>query len=310
MLKALRAFFLLVPLQMAIAIFAAAGMGTKQAGVIRPGFDATAPHWNDTQGNRIEAHAAGLLQAEDGSWYWYGESKKTSSLADHGVNAYRAETLAGPWTRLGQVFAQQDLPPTLNGQKGPFVLERPKVLFNEATKKYVMWMHLDSSGYSFRHAGVAISASPSGPFTFLHALQPDGIPSLDMNLWRDPFDGTAYFIRSCDNQYAGISRLTADYLNTTGIISKMPRLEGMAFFRLSNGTYFLISSHLTGWNPNPLMLYRANGKTLDDPQWVDLGNPTGDQTSFNTQVGRIDRRGGKKKKKKKRVCVRKKSELA
>ena len=104
-----------------------------------------------------------------------------------------------------------------------------------------------------------------------------------MNLWRDPFDGQAYYIRSCDNQYAGISRLSADYLNSTGLISKMPRLEGMAFFRLSNGTYYLISSHLTGWNPNPLMLYRANGKTLDDPQWVNLGNPTGDASSFNTQ---------------------------
>jgi hypothetical protein len=31
------------------------------------------------------------------------------------------------------------------------------------------------------------------------------------------------------------------------------------------------------------MLYRAAGKTLDDPQWVDMGNPTGSSTSFNTQ---------------------------
>eukprot|EP00750_Incisomonas_marina_P031549 INCI8232.4.p1 GENE.INCI8232.4~~INCI8232.4.p1 ORF type:complete len:247 (+),score=28.68 INCI8232.4:84-824(+) len=31
------------------------------------------------------------------------------------------------------------------------------------------------------------------------------------------------------------------------------------------------------------MLFRAAGKTLDDPQWVDMGNPTGDSTSFNTQ---------------------------
>ena len=32
------------------------------------------------------------------------------------------------------------------------------------------------------------------------------------------------------------------------------------------GTYYIITSHLTGWSPNPLMLYRAAGKTLDDPQ--------------------------------------------
>ena len=35
------------------------------------------------------------------------------------------------------------------------------------------------------------------------------------------------------------------------------------------------------------MLFRAQGKTLDDPQWVSAtgcgGNPTCDPTSFNTQ---------------------------
>ena len=143
---------------------------------IRPGFDATAPHWHDSRGNRIEAHAAGLLKAGDGFWYWYGESKKTPSLTDHGVNAYRSKTLAGPWTFLGEVFGQRELPEVLHGQAGPFVLERPKVLFNEATKTYVMWMHLDSRGYTFRHSGVAVSKQPAGPFTFQHALQPDVRP--------------------------------------------------------------------------------------------------------------------------------------
>ena len=57
----------------------------------------------------------------------------------------------------------------------------------------------------------------------------------------------------------------------------------MALFRHPNGTYYIITSHLTGWGPNPLMLFRAAGATLDDPQWVDMGNPTGDATSFNTQ---------------------------
>lgn len=124
--------------------------------------------------------------------------------------------------------------------------------------------------------------TPCGTFTFEHALQPDGIPSLDCNLWKDD-DGQAYFVRSCDNSYTGISRLTPDYLNTTGLISKGPRFEGMAFMRLPNGTYFIVTSHLTGWNPNPLMLMRATGTSLDNPQWLDTGNPTHNATSFNTQ---------------------------
>jgi hypothetical protein len=131
-------------------------------------------HWNDTAGNRIESHAAGMLQSPDGTWYWYGESKKTNSLADHGVNCYSAPTIAGPWTNEGQVFHQSDI--HIDDKSGPFVVERPKVLYNNVTKTYVMWFHLDDSGYKYRHAGVASAADPAGPFKWVHGFQPDGIP--------------------------------------------------------------------------------------------------------------------------------------
>ena len=88
------------------------------------------------------------------------------------------------------------------------------------------WFHLDTSGYKFRHVGIFESSGPAGPFIFVHALQPDGIPSLDMSLFEDPVDHTAYFVRSCDNAYAGISRLTDDYHNTTGLISNHSVFEG------------------------------------------------------------------------------------
>jgi len=81
----------------------------------------------------------------------------------------------------------------------------------------------------------------------------------------------------------GISRLTSDYLNSTGVISTHDVFEGMALFRHANGTYYMMTSHLTGWDPNPLMLFRAQGTSLDDPQWINMGNPTGDHTSFNSQ---------------------------
>ena len=41
---------------------------------IESGLYPTTPHWNDTDGQRIEAHAAGMLQSStDQRWYWYGE---------------------------------------------------------------------------------------------------------------------------------------------------------------------------------------------------------------------------------------------
>ena len=264
---------------------------TASARLIQPCFDEACPPWTDTDGNRIEAHAAGMLQSPlDGKWYWYGETAKGTVESDgsipHGVNCYSSSDLAGPWQFEGQVLKQSDVHIEHHARNvtGPFIIERPKVLFNPRTKTFVMWFHLETKGYLYRHAGVATSQAANGPFRFVHAMQPDGLPSLDMSLFRDPLDDQAYFIRSVDNEYNAISRLTDDYLSSAGVISThRPVFEGMAIFRHTNGTLYCIASHLTGWNPNPLMAFRAVGTSLDDPQWVDMGNPTGDPTSFNTQ---------------------------
>ena len=54
-------------------------MSEGDSRIVRPCFDAGCAHWNDTDGNRIEAHSAGMLQSPlDERWYWYGESKKAS----------------------------------------------------------------------------------------------------------------------------------------------------------------------------------------------------------------------------------------
>ena len=170
-------------------------------------------HWNDTNGKRIEAHAAGLLLAPtDGRWYWYGESKKLDDSKDpkkyetQGVNCYSSATIAGPWRNEGQVLTQNDI--KVEGFHGPWIVQRPKVIFNNHTKKFVLYFHLDQpkhkatrgrnglsegvGGYKFRRVGVATADLPAGPFAFIRGFQPDGIPSLDMNLFRDPLDGQVY----------------------------------------------------------------------------------------------------------------------
>eukprot|EP00928_Gymnodinium_smaydae_P058717 TRINITY_DN41912_c0_g1_i1.p1 TRINITY_DN41912_c0_g1~~TRINITY_DN41912_c0_g1_i1.p1 ORF type:complete len:448 (+),score=20.84 TRINITY_DN41912_c0_g1_i1:33-1376(+) len=238
-------------------------------------------HWKDTQGKRIEAHGGGmLLSPVDARWYWFGETRKV--WPPEGINCYSSSSIDGPWSFEGRVFhASQIKQPDTSG---PFVIERPKVLYNSRTRKFVMWFHLDANDYTYRHVGVATADAPSGPWEFVHGFQPDGIPSLDMSLFQDPVDGQAYFVRSCDNSYVGISRLTPDYLRSSGLISTYrPALEGMAIFRHPNGTYYMLTSHLTGWEPNPLVLLRASGSTLDAPDWVDMGNPTQHCTSFNSQ---------------------------
>mgnify|MGYP001066325611 FL=1 len=240
--------------------------------------------WNDTDGNRIEAHATGILiDPEDQSYWWYGESKKTSNLSDHGVNCYHSKDFIH-WTNQGQVLQQSQV--SIPGRAGPYVIERPKVVFNLKTSLFVMWFHLDSSNYGYRYVGVATSQHPQGPFQFIHGFQPDGIPSLDMNLFEDNQNGTVkgvYLIRSCNNQYVGISQLNDDYLNTTGIISRIsePREGHAVFFR--NNRYYMMTSHLTGWAPNAAELFISNSNSLIDAQWISLGNPTHSSTTFNSQ---------------------------
>ena len=63
---------------------------------------------------------------------------------------------------------------------GPWIVERPKVLYNDVTKKYVMWFHLDNPTYTMRHSGVAQADHPAGPYKWVHNLKPDDIPSLDL----------------------------------------------------------------------------------------------------------------------------------
>ena len=89
------------------------------------------------------------------------------------------------------------------------VIERPKVLYNDATGKYVMWFHADgrtptsSADYGKARAGIAISDSPTGPFKLLgtyklhdskdanHSWDNVGGAVRDMNLFKDE-DGQGY----------------------------------------------------------------------------------------------------------------------
>ncbi len=47
-------------------------------------------------------------------------------------------------------------------------MERPKVIYNKRTKKFVMWFHLElkSKGYEAARAGVAVSDFSEGTLSF------------------------------------------------------------------------------------------------------------------------------------------------
>lgn len=122
--------------------------------------------WFDTDGQIINAHGGGILLHE-GTYYWFGEHKgERSNAALVGVTCYSSTDLYN-WNNLGVAFAVSDEPgsPVERG----CTLERPKVIYNKKTGKFVMFFHLElkGQGYNRANVGVAVADKPEGPYTFL-----------------------------------------------------------------------------------------------------------------------------------------------
>ena len=55
------------------------------------------------------------------------------------------------------------------------ILERPKVIYNRKTGKFVMWFHLElkGKGYGAARSGVAVAEQPTGPYRFIESFRPN-----------------------------------------------------------------------------------------------------------------------------------------
>jgi hypothetical protein len=130
--------------------------------------------WRDHNGVHINAHGGGVL-FHDGVYYWFGEHKiagEAGNVAHVGVHVYSSRDLYN-WQDDGIALAVSDDPqsPITRG----CILERPKVIYNARTKKFVMWFHLEpkDAGYSGAMSGVAMADQVTGPFQFVRAFHPN-----------------------------------------------------------------------------------------------------------------------------------------
>lgn len=131
--------------------------------------------WKDNNGVHINAHGGGILY-DKGTYYWFGEHKiagGAGNAAQVGVHCYSSKNLYD-WKDEGIALPVAPSGSGSDIEKG-CILERPKVIYNEKTRKYVMWFHLEPKGadYSGAKSGVAVSDSPVGPFTFLRSFRPN-----------------------------------------------------------------------------------------------------------------------------------------
>lgn len=114
--------------------------------------------WKDTAGNPIQANSGNILKVGS-TYYWYGEHA-TNGTFDK-VNVYTSTDLKN-WT-FGNSILTKSSAAELNSSK----IERPKVIYNAATKKYVLWAHYENgSDYSLARVAVATSDTPDGNFVY------------------------------------------------------------------------------------------------------------------------------------------------
>jgi Glycosyl hydrolases family 43 len=265
--------------------------------------------WRDTDGKPINAHGGGVL-FHDGTYYWYGELKEGQTylpkvnkkwggtrVISGGVSCYSSTNLYD-WKNEGVALPADAKNPD-SDLACENVIERPKVIYNAATKKFVMWFHQDSPDYAAARAGVAVSDTPAGPFKYLGSFRPDkgvwpvnvtsrdkknnpenflardfagGQMARDMNLFVDD-DGKAYqFYASENNGTMHVSQLSDDYLRPAGKFARIfiDRMSEAPSVFKRDGKYYMICSGCSGWDPNTA---RSAVATNIFGPWTELGNP-------------------------------------
>ncbi|KAF7554783.1 hypothetical protein G7Z17_g2666 [Cylindrodendrum hubeiense] len=238
--------------------------------------------WTATNtGRHIQAHGAGIIE-ESGTYYMIGEDK-TEGSAFQNINCYSSTNLV-EWK-----FENALLSLTSSGDLGPSrVVERPKVIYNDATSTYVMYLHIDSSNYGEAKVGVATSDTVCGDYDYIGSFRPLGFESRDIGLFKDD-DGSAYLLTEDRPNGLRIDALSDDYLNVTESVYLWDEsIESPAILK-KDGRYFMFGSHLTGWSPNDNVYSYAESLAGPWSSWAEFAddgsNTYTSQTSFILPLG-------------------------
>lgn len=258
--------------------------------------------WFDTDGSSIQAHGGGFLEHE-GWYYWVGENKRHNSASFLSVNLYRSQDLKN-WELVNEILTPESSPELVDAK-----VERPKLVYNEATETFVLWGHWErASDYSASHLMVATSPTIDGDYTFVRHYRPGvgevgtdhgdptytggdglwGYGSRDFTVFKDPDSADAYLVSAEDHMTMRMYKLTDDYTDVDWE-SSYPLFEGMrreapALVKAGD-RYVLITSSQSGWYPNQA-LYSTTTDIADPHGWSEL-ETVGNNTTFYSQPTNI-----------------------
>jgi len=279
-----RAFTLLVALLLTLSTQLAA----QTYNSIRPG-----ERWLDTEGKPIHAHGFQIFQ-QDGVYYWYGENKEHTHLGSNvwtwGVRAYRSTDFYN-WEDMGLII-QPDTVNALSPLHFSQTLDRPHILYNKNTKKWVCWIKsMDTDGFF-----VILQADQfEGPYSIVKSLKPEGFGVGDFDMWVDDTTGKAYVWFERPHWEMICAELTDDYLGTNGKYSehfvgiRPPYTREAPSHFVWHDRHYMFTSGTTGYVPNPSQVC-----VFDDPhgEYTDLGCPHIDdrfEDSFGSQITSVIR---------------------
>ena len=241
--------------------------------------------WLDKSDMPIHAHGGCRLE-HNGRIYWYGENRTN----DNYVSCYISEDGGKSWEFSNHVLTTSSKVQAMrveadlalkNDDETKVNIERPKVLYNAKTKKFVMWAHYENGkDYLDARCMVATCDTPDGDFVYHGSFRPFGHMSRDCTLFDD--SDKAYLISaSRDNADLHIYRLSEDYLNVARHVNSLfsnEYREAPAIVK-QNGMYLMVTSQCTGWRAN------QGGYSVSkdiEGDWTDIA-PFGDATTFKSQ---------------------------
>ncbi|MEV6350953.1 RICIN domain-containing protein [Actinoplanes sp. NPDC051851] len=239
-----------------------------------PALAASVTITNGTQLGGVHAHGGGVIKV-GGYYYWFGENRNSDDTF-YAVSVYRSTDLLN-WEFRNNVLTQSSATELASAK-----IERPKVIYNASTGKYVMWMHKENgTDYAEARAAVAVSDTVDGDYTYQGSFQPFGTyMSRDITLYQEGTD--AYMISAADeNKDLQIYKLTADYLNVSTLVGNFwndNSREAPALFKRGS-TYFMLTSGTSGWYPNQAKY--ATASSISGP-WTAFTN-VGDSTTYASQ---------------------------
>ncbi len=239
---------------------------------IRPGKE-----WLDTNGSRIHAHGGSVFY-QDGLYYWYGENKEKSTRGSGiwhwGVRCYTSRDLYN-WEDRGLI-----IPPAPDDPTSPLhpsvCMDRPHILFNEKTQKYVCWLKIMNDSHS-QSMTILTADDFFGPYTILRTgCQPHGFNSGDFDFGVDAQTKKAYYFFEKVHTDLICAELSADYTEVEAHYSRHfphshpPYVREAPVHFMRSGKHYLFTSGTTGYFPN-----QSEVAIADDwhgPYTV-LGNP-------------------------------------